>query len=300
MNLKVAEPQPDAPASMRSMPMRRLTSWGLRSLFAGVLLGMAVVAWPASSAGASGTVTATFTINGRALAHAGSSNPIKLNPTTPADVKLTVNNSGTSAITVDAVALTGRALGITFFNFQTQTALPVQPGASATQEYSLNFSALNGQGDGLIPASLQLLDAHNHVLASQSFTADVRGRITSLFGLFAIEVTVFTAILFAGCLLALARGKLHENRFRRGLRFLWTGLGLGIVIVFALAILRVFVPAPGHWLPIVLLCAVIGFVVGYLTPNPANDEYVELDPSDPANPASPAADPRATLPVSGG
>ncbi len=270
-------------------------------LGAGLLVCLAVVAWPGSSAGAAPTVTATFTINGRSAAHSGGSNAIKLDPTTPAQVGLTVTNHGSSPITITAVALSGRALGITFFDFETETALQVQPGATATQQYTLDFAPLNGQGDGLIPASISLLDVHRHVLASQSFTGDVRGRITSLFGLFAIEVTVFTAILFAGALIGLARGKLHENRFRRALRFMWPGLGLGIVIVFAFAILRIFVPAPGHWLPIVLICAVIGFAVGYLTPNPANDELIYgPDPTDPDNPPPSAADPRATLPVSGG
>ncbi len=209
-----------------------------------------------------------------------------------------MTNNGTSAITVSSVALSGRALGIPFFDFETETALQVGAGATESAQYSLDFAPLNGQGDGLIPSSIRLLDSHRHVLASQGFTADVRGRITSLFGLFAIEITLFTALLIAGALLALARGRLHENRFRRAVRFMWPGLGLGIVIVFALAILRVFVPAPGTWLPTVLICAAIGFGLGYLTPNPANDEL----PSGPdeQDPAAATNDPRATLPVSGG
>jgi hypothetical protein len=267
-------------------------------LFAAALLCLAVGVVGAPPAGATAGVTASFTVNGRAVAHSSESNPVKLNPNTPAQVNLTVTNNGSSAVTVASVAVSGRALDITFFDFETETALEVPAGATESQQYTLDFAPLNGQGDGLIPASISLLDARRHVLASQSFTADVRGRITSLFGLFAIEVTVFTGILFAGALLALARGRLHENRFRRALRFFWPGVGLGLVIVFAFAILRIFVPAPGHWLPIVLICAIIGFVVGYLTPNPANDEVLTGPDPDPTVPAE--ADPRSTLPVSGG
>jgi hypothetical protein len=254
----------------------------------------AALALAAPAGAATAPVTAIFTINGRAAAHTSSSNPIKLDPTKPAEVTLEVTNHSSNPVTVASVALSGRALDITFFDFETETALLVPPGTTQTQQFSLNFAPLNGQGDGLIPASIHILDDHRHVLAGQNFTADVRGRITSLFGLFAIEVTVFTIILFVGALLALARGTLHENRFRRAVRFLWPGLGLGIVIVFGAAILRIFVPGPGHWLPIVLVCAAVGFAVGYLTPNPARDDYAPLD-----EPESPPVDPRATLTSAG-
>ncbi|MGH9125083.1 MAG: hypothetical protein ACRDZ8_10215 [Acidimicrobiales bacterium] len=267
-----------------------------------MLLGVGALTWMGSAAQAAGTVTATFTVNGHSVANSSGSNPVKLNPTAPALVGVTVTNNGASTVTVNSVALSGSALGITFFDFETETGLQVAPGSTVSQQYNLDLAPLNGQGDGLIPASVRLLDPNRHVIASERFTADVRGRVTSLFGLFAIEVTVFTALLFAGAFLALARGKLHENRFRRGLRFLWPGLGLGVVIVFAFAILRIFVPSAGHWLPIVLLCAIAGFVVGYLTPNPANDELISGPGPDMSIETDPTAvsridDPRATLPV---
>lgn len=260
--------------------------------FAALGLALASVVVAAQGAGASTSVKATFVINGRKVT--SGSSPIKLEPAHPAQVGVTVTNNGSAPITVSSVALSGRALDIAFFDFETQTALTVQPGATQSQQFTLDFAPLNGQGDGLIPASIHLLDANRNVLAGQSFTADVRGRITSLFGLFAVEVTVFTIILFVGALLALARGRLHDNRFRRALRFMWPGIGVGIVIVFVFAILRIFVPAPGHWLPIVLICAAIGFGLGYLTPNPANDDY-EPEP----DPTAPVADPRETLTPAG-
>lgn len=262
---------------------------------AGVGLALAPAAGAATAA-SSPRVTATFTINGRAASHSSDSDPIKLDPSHPAEVTLVVTNNSSTPVTVGAVALSGRALDITFFDFETQTSLEVPPGATETQKYTLDFAPLNGQGDGLIPASIHILDDNRHVLASQSFTGDVRGRITSLFGLFAIEVTVFTIILFVGALLALARGHLHDNRFRRALRFLWPGLGLGIVIVFGFAILRIWVPSPGHWLPIVLICAAAGFAVGYLTPNPANDDSYLSDPEpEPVTSPTEVTDPHVTL-----
>jgi hypothetical protein len=272
---------------------------------AALLFGLAVIGLAdVATAGTPAPVTATFTVNGRAVANSSGSNPIKLDPNHPAQVSVQVTNNGSGPVTVGAVALSGRALDIPFFDFETETALPVQPGTTETQQYTLDFAPLNNQGDGLIPASIHILDDHRHVLAGQNFTADVRGRITSLFGLFAIEVLAFTIILFAGALIAMARGTLHENRFRRALRFLWPGVGLGILIVFGFAILRIFTPAPGHWLPIVLVCAAIGFAVGYLTPNPARDAFgpapdPEVASTDPRATLTPAGVPAARSPLSG-
>lgn len=262
-----------------------------------MVVGVSV--WGASAATAAG-VTASFTVNGHAVGHSGN---VKLNPAGAAQIGVTVTNNGTNPVTVSTVALLGRALDITFFDFETETALTVSPGSTASQQYTLSLAPLNGQGDGLIPASIELLDANRHVIVSQGFTSDVQGKITSLFGLFAIEITVFTALLFAGAILALSRGTLHENRFRRGLRFFWPGLGLGLVIVFAFSILRIFAPSAGHWLPVVVICAAAGFAVGYLTPNPTEDEPLPgpgPDLTEPVPAAAPPADPRATLPVTGG
>lgn len=257
-------------------------------------LCLIVVAPPATASAASGVI-ATFKINGKAVTSASESHPIKLDPDHPAQVELTVTNQSSAPVEVAAVALSGRALDITFFNFETQTALLVQPGRTETQVYTLDFAPLRGQGDGLIPASIRILGPHRAVLAKQGFTADVQGRITSLFGLFAIEVALFTVILFVGAVLALARGRLPENRFRRALRFLWPAFGAGLVVVFGLAIMRVFVPRPGRWLPIVLIFGAVGFVAGYFTPNPAyEDDYPEPDPPAPDQPLD-TTDPRVTV-----
>jgi hypothetical protein len=268
------------------------------SVSAAVLLGLGTSIWLGQAAGAAPAISASFTVNGHPVAHSGN---LKLDPAKPANLGITVTNNGSSPVLVNTVALVGKALDITFFDFETETGLTVAPGATVSQQYSLSLAPLNGQGDGLIPASVELLDANRHVLVSEGFTADVQGKITSLFGLFAIEITIFTALLFAGAILALSRGTLHENRFRRGLRFMWPGLGLGLVIVFAFSILRIFAPSASHWLPVVLICTIAGFAVGYLTPNPPEDEPIAgPDVTEPVTVASPPVDPRATLPVTGG
>lgn len=258
----------------------------------GVFLAVEVGSSPARAATTS-SVTATFTIDGHPVARRSDSNPIRLDPVHPARVTVAVTNRRPDPITVAAVVLRGRAFNITFFDFETQTALHVEPGKTETQEYLLDFASLDGQGDGLIPASVRLLDDHRDVLAGQNFTADVRGRITSLFGLFAVEVTVFTGIMFAGAVIALARGKLHQNRFRRALRFARLGVGVGVVVVCGFAVLRIFVPRPSHWLPIVLVTTAIGFGVGYLTPNQV---HVEFEPGRDSEPNPGRAQPLLTDP----
>jgi hypothetical protein len=90
-----------------------------------------------------------------------------------------------------------------------------------------------------------------------------------------------TALSIAGSLLALARGRLHPNRWRRALRFLAAGLGVGLVLVFSLSAFRAFAPLPSRWIPCVVGASVLFFVIGYLTPTPdtGDDEDDDIDAS---------------------
>jgi hypothetical protein len=278
--MTVADPRPCA---------LRLT----RQLVAATVLCAAVFMAAPQAAGAAPAVTATFTVNGRAVASSSGTNPIKLDPRHPANVGIQVTNHGSSEVDVGSVSLSGRTLGLPFVSFQTQISLQVPPGGVQSEKITLDLGALSGQGDGLIPVSFQVLDQNGHALAGQSFTADVRGRLSSLFGLIAIETLVLAALLFLGAMIALARGRLHPNRWRRGIRFLWVGLTFGIVIVFALAILRVFAPNPNHSLPIVLAFSAIGFVLGYLTPTPDDEEDDDDEFAAPPQPTDPRFRPAA-------
>jgi hypothetical protein len=99
-----------------------------------------------------------------------------------------------------------------------------------------------------------------------------------------------TALGLGTALVAMARHQLPENRWRRAVRFATPGVGLGLLVVFTLSALRVFVPEPGRWIPILLISSSAFFVLGYLTPTPDyegddedEDEAIEptLEPERP-------------------
>jgi chromate transport protein ChrA len=100
----------------------------------------------------------------------------------------------------------------------------------------------------------------------------------SVYGEFGVAVAVVAVVSLTTALLALFGGRLPDNRWLRGMRFLVPGLATGLVLVFTLSATRVFVPQPGRWLPIVTVCAVAAFAFGYVTPSP--DDVVE-DQDDP-------------------
>jgi hypothetical protein len=92
-----------------------------------------------------------------------------------------------------------------------------------------------------------------------------------VYGLFGLAVLVLTACSLAGALVALARHRLHPNRWWRAVRFATPGIGAGAVVVFTLGVLRVLAPQPTTAVPLVLVGAAVGFVAGYLTPGPDRD-----------------------------
>ena len=70
------------------------------------------------------------------------------------------------------------------------------------------------------------------------------------------------------------------NRWRRGLRMLTPGIGIGLVLVFSCRALRCGYRRPGTWLIVVLVFAVVFFVLGYLTPNPTVEGEDDEDDDD--------------------
>ena len=112
---------------------------------------------------------------------------------------------------------------------------------------------------------------------------DVHGSLVSVYGLFGLALLVLTILAFADVLLAIARHRMSPNRWRRGLRFLTPGIGLGLVLVFTLSALAVWVPSPGTWLVTVVVSAAVFFVLGYLSPTPRateEEDDEDLDESE--------------------
>ncbi len=194
-----------------------------------------------------------------------------LDPDEPTEIQLTVQNGSSSEVQVRTVRLSGTALGLTFFSYDTSVALTVPAGDSATQSFSLDLSDLSNQVTGLLPARIALLDADREVLAESEATADVGGSLVSVYGLFGIAVLFMTVLSLGAAFYALAKQRLPPNRWRRALRFLPGGVGAGLTAVITLSVLRLVAPAPVAEIPLVLAFAGVAFALGYLTPSPDDE-----------------------------
>ena len=238
------------------------------------LLFLAIAAPP--PAGAAGPVRMAAWIDDRPVSEATERRPIRLSPKRPAVVRLEVSNAGSAPVEVRAIRLRGEVMALTFFAYDTSVGVVVAPGTTETRTFEIDLVGLGGQATGLIQGSVSVLDARRHTLASERVMVDVRGSVASVYGLFGLALVLLTAISLGGALIALATHRLPDNRWRRGLRFLTPGIGIGLAIVFTLSALRVFVPRPGRWIPILVISAGVLFALGYLTPSPDEDD-AELD-----------------------
>lgn len=219
-------------------------------------------------------------VNGHSVSSSSGDHPIRLDPHQPATVALTVHDTGSAPVTVHRVQLSGRVVGLTFYSFDTSVDLTVQPGATATLRYSLDLTGLAGQATGLIGGTITVFDGHGHQLAQQQTVTDVRGSLWSVYGLFGFALLLLTILAIVDTSIALARHRLPPNRWRRGLRFLTPGIGLGLVLAFTLSAVRVWVPNTSRWLLLAACFAVGFFILGYLTPTPVDERDVAEDDLD--------------------
>jgi hypothetical protein len=217
---------------------------------------------------ADGAVGLRASIDGANLAHATEAHPVQIAPGQPITIALLVRNGTTNAISVGSVNLEGRVAGLTFFSFDTLVRFDVPAGQAKSLAYVLDTTSLKGQATGLVPGSLSLSTASGQLIASLPFVSDIKGSIISVYGLFGLGILVLTVLGFIEALLALARGRLPLNRWRRGIRFLIPGLGVGAILVFSLSAFGEWLPSNGHWFVILAIFGAAGFVIGYLTPTP--------------------------------
>ncbi|HUO48973.1 MAG TPA: hypothetical protein VMU09_09080 [Acidimicrobiales bacterium] len=249
-------------------------------LLVGLALCAGLLAAGAVPAGASGSVSIAATVNGVVVANSSQSHPVTLNPDRPALVALRVRNDGTTAVNLRTVRIEGSVVGLSFFSYDTSVNLVIGGGSATSVRYTLDLSGLGGQATGLIPGSVQVLGPQRQVLASQSMVTDVKGSIVSVYGLFGLALLILTVLAVVDVLLAMARHRMPQNRWRRALRFMTPGIGIGLVVVFTLSALRVWVPSPGIWLTVVLIFAAAFFVIGYLSPTPVGEDEDDEDEED--------------------
>ncbi len=250
-----------------------------------VAVAVAVLSAPAP-AGATGSVDLKASINATNLAGATEAHPVRIVPGRPVTIALVTRNGTSVPVTVGSVNLEGRIAGLTFFSFDTLVRFDVPAGQSKSLAYVLDTTSLKGQATGLVPTSLTLSTPSGQLIASQPFVSDIKGSIISVYGLFGLGILVLTVLGIIEALLALAHGRLSVNRWRRGIRFLIPGLGVGAVLVFSLSAFGKWLPSNGHWFIILAIFGAAGFVIGYLTPTPPvpgeeSDEEDEEEVDDP-------------------
>ena len=257
----------------------------LLMLMAPVVLGgaLAVLAWTpgrASAAPSTRDVSVTASIAGVTVAHSTSAHPVVLRPSRSTAVNVVVSNPTAHAVTIQSVDISGQVVGLKFFSYVTSVNLDVPPGSQSSLGYTLNTTSLSGQATGLIPGSVRVLDARGRLVAGEAMVADVRGSLASVYGLFGLAIFGLTALAVADVLLAVARHRLPENRWRRGLRVATPGIGIGFVLVFTMSALGLWAPTAGTWLGIFVIFAAVFFVAGYLTPTPLSDPDDQHDEDD--------------------
>ncbi|KAF0957572.1 MULTISPECIES: hypothetical protein [Rhodococcus] len=261
----------------------------------------------AAPAAAAQPVLMSATINGQDIATADQEHPVRLDPQGSADVSVTITNDSTDPLNVGAIHLSGNVLGLSFFAYHTSVALTVETGATETVTYVLDLTGLDGQATGLINGNVAVIDDSGATIADLPTVTDVRGSVVSVYGLFGLALAILTVLAIVDVALAIGRGRLPLNRWRRGLRLLTPGIGLGLVLVFTLSVARVWVPTTERWITVAAAFAVGFFILGYLTPTPAEDdedddedildeEYLPDDVRDDSQSAQPPATQR-TVPV---
>lgn len=257
------------------------------ALSAAMAVAALASATPASSEtpADSAVVQMAATINGQDVATASGDHPVQLDPNHDAQVAISLTNNTASSVDVGATDLTGHVLGLTFFDYHTSVALTVAPGQTQTLAYTLDLSGLDGQATGLINGALRVQANGGTVVADLPTVVDVRGSLLSVYGLFGLAIAILTALAIVDTALAMARHRLPVNRWRRGMRFLTPGIGIGMVLVFTLSALRVWVPTADTWLLVAGGFAIGFFVLGYVTPTPVtaeDDEDQELEDAETA------------------
>jgi hypothetical protein len=199
-------------------------------------------------------VHVTARLNGQTMSGATTKHPVRVEPQSPASLSVDVTNDSARSVTVHTLRLQGKLLGVTFYELEATSDLVVPPGSTRNKVYNLDLHSLSGQATGLIPSTVDVLDDHQAVVASQTTLVDIRGSWRSLSGEFGIGVAVMTLMMVFRLILVAARRR-HPSRLNRALAVPQLGLGLGLTTLFFLSTTRSGYPGT-PWVPTVIGCVI--------------------------------------------
>lgn len=254
--------------------MRRLSA-----LLAAVLALVAVPGANAAAAAARGGTAGAFSfrasLDDQRLDLSSSSDPVLIRPGRESTLTLDLRNRTDAPVVVRQVRLRGQAFAVTLVSYDVLIQARVPARSQVSVDVPVDFADLDKQVEGLLPASLSLVDPQGDTLAAQDFTMDVRGQALSLMGVFTLVVAIATVLSIVAIWIAVLRRRLPRNRWRRALRIGVTGAGVGVVLTLLLAELRLVAPSGSVWIPIVLVPTLAAFALGYLSPGPLAIEEEE-------------------------
>jgi len=254
--------------------------WAVPAALLTALLATLSVLVIATPAAADDLIDVVVEFNGREAADHDANDPLVLEPDEPVLVAITAINNGSNELTARSVRLRSRVIGLNFLAYETRVDLVIPAGGTGAATFELDLLDLRSQATGLLPAEVELLHEERDAVAALPLTVDVRGSVTSVYGAFGLLSIAITLVALGLALFRLSTGRLPAKRMARGLHFAAPGIGLGLVATIGLSTLRILAPALGLWTPLLIGFGVGGFVFGYLTPEPDQDEVIEFGDVD--------------------
>ena len=192
---------------------------------------------PAGAAGEADPLSVTVTVDGRSVAD----RTVAVEPSQPVPLVITAVNGGDVDRQVRSVRLSGVALALTFFAYDTTAPFEVPAHGSVTRTLVLDLGRPGRAGGRAAAASVELLDARPRG-ARRARHGHRRPRLV-LVGLrrrSASAMLVLTVLAWAdGAARAGPAPAVAPTGGAAALRFLPAGFGTGLVAVVSLSVLRV-------------------------------------------------------------
>lgn len=240
------------------------------------LLALAFLSGCGSSSG-DDRVLLEASINGISTDDGKRTDPITLVPEDPVLVELKVENPGSEPVNVRHIRLEGQVLEMRFAHANTAVDFTVGSGETRDFEIEVDFFDLGEQVTGQLDTVLSLHDTDREQLVAEQFFSEVEGNTTSSLGVSLLMLAAFAAGSLIINLLGVARGRLPQNRWYRGIRFGFTGLTVALLVMLVLPFVGLWLPPLGVWLPVLGFGTLGAFVLGYFSPGPDDIDEDELD-----------------------
>lgn len=216
-------------------------------------------------------------INGVSTDDGNRTDPIMLVPEDPVLLELEIDNAGSEPVNVRHIRLEGQVLELRFAHANTAVDFSVDPGETRDFAVQIDFFDLGEQVTGQLDTVLSLHDEDREQLVARQFFSEVDGNTASSLGASMLMLTLFAAGSLIVNLLGVARGRLPQNRWYRGLRFGFTGFTVALLVMLLLPFVGLWLPPLGVWLPALGFGALGAFVLGYFSPGPDDTDDDDLD-----------------------